>query len=131
MHICIGGVEDHKLQPAFGDIKLWKMQATSQELVRVLFSDIESNGDSKTLSGRLFQLWVIDIECIEQIVQADSDRKANAVLAIHLYRNGTEKTLQDYVDVLKESGLPRPKGLGERVEAALVEALEPVDMEVN
>ena len=126
-------VEGHKLQPAFGDIKLWKMQAISQELVRSLFSDIESNSDSKTLSGRLFQRWVIDIECLQEIVQADSDQKANAVLAIHLYRIGTEEALQDYVDVLKESGLRRPKGLGERIEAALVEAraLEAVDMEVN
>ena len=109
------------------------MQAISQELVRALFSDIESNSDSKTLSGKLFQRWVIDIECLEQIVQADSEQKANAVLAIHLYRIGTEEALQDYVDVLKESGLPRPKGLGERIEAALVEAraLETFDMEVN
>ena len=128
---CSGGVEGHKLQPAFGDIKLWKMQAIAQELVRALFSDIESNSNSKTLSGRLFQRRVIEYECLQEIVQADSDQNANAVLAIHLYRIGTEKTLRDYVDVLKESGLSRPKGLGERIEAALVEALEPVDMEVN
>ena len=107
------------------------MQDVAQELVRALFPDIESNGNSKTLRGKLFQSWVIDIECTEQIVRAHSDRKANAVVAIHLYRFGTEKTLQDYVDVLKESGLPRAKGLGERIEAALVEALDPVDMEVN
>ena len=107
------------------------MRDVVQELVRAHFPDIECNGNSKTLSGKLFQRWVIDIECLEEIVQADSDQKANAVLAIHLYRIGTEKTLQDYVDVLKQSGLRRPKGLGERIEAALVEALEPVDMEVN
>ena len=107
------------------------MQDAVQELVRAQFPGIESNGNSKTLSGRLFQRRVIDIECLQEIVQADSDRKANAVLAIHLYRAGTEEALQDYVDVLKESGLRRPKGLGERIEAALVEALDPVDMEVN
>ena len=109
------------------------MQDVVQELVRAHFPDIECNGNSKTLSGRLFQRWVIDIECLQEIVQADSDQKANALLAIHLYRIGTEEALQDYVDVLKESGPSRPKGLGKRIEAALVEArtLEPVDMEVN
>ena len=107
------------------------MQDVAKELVRAQFPDIESSGSSKALSGKLFQRWVIDIECLEQIVQADSEQKANAVLAIHLYRIGTEKTLQDYVDVLKESGLPSLKGLGERIEAALVGAREPVDMEVN
>ena len=107
------------------------MQDIAQELVRAHFADIQSSGSSKTLSGKLFQRRVIEYECLQEIVQADSDRKANAMLAMHLYRIGTEKTLQDYVDVLKESDLPRPKGLGERIEAALVEALEPVDMEVN
>ena len=107
------------------------MEDIAQELVRALFPDIESSGSSKALSGKLFKRKVIDFACLLEIVQADSDQKANAVLAIHLYRIGTETTLQDYVDVLKESGLPGLKGLGERIEAALVEAREPVDMEVN
>ena len=107
------------------------MQEGAQELVRAHFPDIQSNGCAKYLSGKLFQRKVIDYDCLHEIGQADSDQKANAVLAMHLYRIGTEEALQDYVDVLKESGLPRPKGLGERIEAALVEALEPVAMEVN
>ena len=86
------------------------MQDIVQELVRAQFPDIESSGSSKTLSGKLFQCKVIDFPCLLEIVQANGDQKVNAVLAIHLYRIGTEKTLQDYVNVLKESGLPRLKG---------------------
>ena len=98
------------------------MQDNAQELVRALFPDIESSGSSKALSGKLFQRKVIDFACLQKIRRADCDVGANAVLAEHLYRAGTEKTLQDFAHILKESGLPRQKALGEQIEAALAEA---------
>ena len=109
---------------------LWKMQDGAQELVRALFPDIESNGCAKYLSGKLFQRKVINYDCLHEIGQVDCDRKASTVLAKNLYEDGTEKSLKNFADVLKESGLPRQIVLGEWIEVAL-EALEPVDMEVN
>ena len=102
----------------------------AKELVRALFPDIESLGCAKYLCGKLFQRKVIDYDCLREIGQVDCDRKANTVLAKNLYEDGTEKSLKEYADVLKESGLPRQIVLGEWIEVAL-EALEPVDMEVN
>ena len=99
-----------------------RMQDNAQELVRALFSVIESNGSSKALSGKLFQRKVIDFACLQKIRRAECDAEANAVLAEHLYRAGTEETLQDFAHILKEYGLPRQKALGEQIEAALAEA---------
>ena len=104
----------------------------AQELVRALFPDIESNGCAKYLSGKLFQRKVINYDCLHEIGQADCDQKANAVLAKYLYRTGTEKSLKEFAGVLKESGLPKQIVLGEWIDRELaLEALEPVDMQVN
>ena len=48
---------------------------------------------------------------------ADCDAETNAILAEHLYQAGTEKMLQDFAHILKESIL------GERIKAVLAEAL--------
>ena len=94
-------------------------QDIAQKTVRALFSEIECNGSAKTLSGKLFQCWVIDYEPLQKIRRTDCDTEANAVLAEHLYETGTEKTLQEFARVLKESGLPKQKVLGEQIEVAL------------
>ena len=56
---------------------------------------------------------MIDFACLQRIQRADCD----AILAEHLYCIGTEKTLQDFAHILKESVL------GERTKAALAEIL--------
>ena len=94
-------------------------QNIPQKAVRALFSEIECNGSAKTLSGKLFQCWVIDYECLQKIRRAECDTEANAVLAEHLYQSSTEKTLQEFARILKESGLPKQKVLGEQMEAVL------------
>ena len=91
----------------------------AQKTVRALFSEIECNGSAKTLSGKLFQCLVIDYECLQKIRRAECDTEANAVLAEHLYQSSTEKTLQEFARILKESGLPKQKVLGEQIEARL------------
>ena len=60
---------------------------------------------------------MIDFACLQRIQRADCDAAVNAILAEHLYRAGTEKMLQDFAHILKESVL------GERIKAALAEAL--------
>ena len=95
------------------------LQDKAQETVRALFSEIECNGSAKTLSGKLFQGLVIDYECLQKIRRAECDTEANAVLAEHLYETSTEKTLQEFARILKESGLPKQKVLGEQIEAVL------------
>ena len=77
-------------------------QDIAQKTVRALFSEIECNGSAKTLSGKLFQCWVIDYEPLQKIRRTDCDTEANAVLAEHLYETGTEKTLQEFARVLRE-----------------------------
>ena len=94
-------------------------QDIAQKTVRALFSDIECNGSAKTLSGKLFQGLVIDYECLQKIRRADCDTEANAVLAEYLYETSTEKTLQEFARILKESGLPKQKAPGEQMEAML------------
>ena len=94
-------------------------QDIAQKTVRALFSEIEWNGSAKTLSGKLFQCWVIDYECLQKIRRADCDTEANAVLAEHLYETSTEKTLQEFARNLKVSGLPKQKVLGEQIETVL------------
>ena len=94
-------------------------QDIAQKTVRALFSEMECNGSAKTLSGKLFQCWVIDYECLQKIRRADCDTEANAVLAEHLYETSTEKTLQEFARILKESDLPKQKVLGEQIEAVL------------
>ena len=94
-------------------------QNIPQKTVRALFSEIECNGSVKTLSGKLFQCLVIDYECLQKIRRADCDTEANAVLAEHLYETSTEKTLQEFARILKESDLPKQKVLGEQIEAVL------------
>ena len=94
-------------------------QDIPQKTVRALFSEIECNGSAKTLSGKLFQCLVIDYECLQKIRRAECDTEANAVLAEHLYETSTEKTLQEFARILKESGLPKQKVLGEQIEAVL------------
>ena len=93
----------------------------AQELVRGLFSHIESSGSAKTLKGKLFQRKVINHQWYQKIGRAECDREANVLLAEHLYQSSTEETLQDFAHVLKESELPRQQALGERIEAALKE----------
>ena len=66
-----------------------------------------------------FQGLVIDYECLQKIRRAECDTEANAVLAEHLYETSTEKTLQEFARILKESGLPKQKVLGEQMEAVL------------
>ena len=97
----------------------------AQELVRALFPNIESSGSAKTLAGRMFQRKIINFACLQKIRQAQCDEEANALLAEHLYQSGTEKTLQDFANILKESDLPRQQALGERIEAALSETHSP------
>ena len=94
-------------------------QGIAQKTVRALFSEIEWNGSAKTLSGKLFQGLVIDYECLQKIRKADCDTEANAVLAEYLYETSTVKTLQEFARILKESGLPKQKVLGEQMEAVL------------
>ena len=94
-------------------------QNIAQKTVRALFYEIECNGSAKTLSGKLFQCLAIDYECLQKIRRADCDTEANAVLAEHLYETSTEKTLQEFARILKESGLPKQKVLGEQMEAVL------------
>ena len=77
------------------------------------------NGSAKTLSSKLFQCLVINYECLQKIRKADCDTEANAVLAEHLYETSTEKTLQEFARILKESGMPKQKVLGEQMEAVL------------
>ena len=64
---------------------------------------------------------MIDFACLQRIQLADckkqTDAETNAILAEHLYQAGTEKMLQDFAHILKESVL------GERIKAALAEAL--------
>ena len=64
---------------------------------------------------------MIDYECLQKIRRADCDTEfeANAVLAEHLYETSTDKTLQEFVRILKENGLPKQKVLGEQIEAVL------------
>ena len=97
----------------------------AQELVRALFPNIESSGSAKTLAGRMFQRKTINFACLQKIRQAQCDEEANTLLAEHLYQSGTEKTLQDFANILKESDLPRQQALGERIEAALSETHSP------
>ena len=97
------------------------LQDAAQDLVRGMFSHIESSGSAKTLKGRLLQRKVISFECYQKIRRAECDTDANALLAEHLYQSSTEETLQDFTHVLKESELPRQQALGERIEAALKE----------
>ena len=97
------------------------LQDDAQDLVRGMFSYIESSGSAKTLKGRLLQRKVISFECYQKIRRAECDTDANALLAEHLYQSSTEETLQDFTHVLKESELPRQQALGERIEAALKE----------
>ena len=97
------------------------LQDDAQDLVRRLFSHIESSGSAKTLKGTLLQRKVISFECYQRIRSAECDTDANAELAEHLYQSSTEETLQDFAHVLKESDLPRQQALGERIEAALIE----------
>ena len=73
---------------------------------------------AKALSGTLFQNKVIGYDCLQKIRTADCDTDANAVLAEHLYQSSTEKTLQEFYTILKESGLPKQE-LGEQIEATL------------
>ena len=94
-------------------------QNIAQKTVRALFSEIECDGSAKTLNGKLFQHLVINYECFQKIRRADCDTEKNAVLAEHLYETSTEKTLQEFARVLKESGLPKQKVLGEQIEAVL------------
>lgn len=96
-------------------------QDDAQELVRRMFSYIESSGSAKTLKGKLLQRKVISYESYQKIGRAECDTDANAVLAEHLYQSSTEETLQDLAHVLKESDLPRQQALGEQIEAALKE----------
>ena len=97
------------------------LQDNAQELIRGMFSYIESSGSAKSLKGKLLQRKVISYECYQKICRAECDTDANAVLAEHLYQSSTEETLQDFAHVLKESDLPRQQALGERMEAALTE----------
>ena len=90
------------------------MQDCTQELAWALFPDIDSSSSS---SKTLFQCKVIDFACLQRIQRANCDAETNAILAEHLYRAGTEKMLQDFAHILKESVL------GERIKAALAEAL--------
>ena len=101
--------------PGIGAMSQDKAQGT----VRALFTLIESSASAKALSGKLFQYKVIDYDCVQKIRRADCDTDANAVLAEHLYQTSTEKTLQEFYTILKESGLPKQKELGEQIEAAL------------
>ena len=94
-------------------------QNIAQKTVRALFSEIECDGSAKTLSGKLFQCLVIDYECLQRIRRAECDTEANAVLVEHLYETSTEKTLQEFARILKESGLPKQKVLREQMEAVL------------
>ena len=94
-------------------------QDIAQKTVRALFSEIECDVSTKTLSGKLFQCLVIDYECLQKIRRADCDTEANAVLAEHLYETSSEKTLQEFARILKESYLPKQKVLGEQIEAVL------------
>ena len=91
----------------------------AQKTVRALFSEIECNGSAKIQSGKLFQCLVIDYEHLQKIRRAECNTEANAVLAEHLYETSTEKTLQEFARILKESGLPKQKVLGEQMEAVL------------
>ena len=93
----------------------------TQELVRGLFSHIQSSGSAKTLKGKLFQRKVINHQYYQKIGRAECDREANVLLAEHLYQSSTEETLQDFAHVLKESDLPRQQALGKQIEAALKE----------
>ena len=94
-------------------------QNIAQTTVRALFSEIECNGSAKTLSGKLFQGLVIEYEPMRKIRNAGCDTEANAVLAEHLYETSTEKTLQEFARILKESDLPKQKCLGKQIEAVL------------
>ena len=94
-------------------------QDKAQGAVRALFTLIESSASAKALSGKLFQYKVINYDCLQKIRRADCDTDANAVLAEHLYQSSTEMTLQKFYTILKESGLPKQKELGEQIEAAL------------
>ena len=94
-------------------------QDIAQKTVCALFSEIECNGSAKTLSGKLFQGLVIDYECLQKIRRAECDTEANAVLAEHLYETSTEKTLQEFARILKESSLPKQKVLREQMEVVL------------
>ena len=73
-------------------------------------------------------VFIDGLDCLLLVVEVAHED--NAVLAKYLYRAGTEKSLKEFADVLKESGLPKQIVLGEWIEVSL-EALEPVDMEVN
>ena len=57
---------------------------------------------------------MIDYECLQKIRRADCNTEANAVLAEHLYQTSTEKTLQEFARILKESGLPKQKVRADR-----------------
>ena len=94
-------------------------QDNAQETLRALFADIEGSASARTLSAKLFQCMVIDYECLQKIRIAHCDTDSNAVLAEHLYRTSTEKTLKVFAHILKESGLPKQRVLGERIEASL------------
>ena len=106
-------------------------QDKAQGAVRALFTLIESSASAKALSGKLFQYEVIGYDCLQKIRRADCDTDANAVLAEHLYQSSTEKTLQEFYTILKESGLPKQKKLGEQIEAALTAADTAVALTVS
>ena len=55
----------------------------------------------------------------DPIIRADCDTEANALMVEHLYETSTEKTLQEFARILKESGLPKQKVLGEQIETVL------------
>ena len=84
------------------------IQEKAQEIARALFSEMNGNGSPKTLSGELFQCLV---DC-ERLL-----KKANAVLADHLYETSTEKILHEFARILKECFR-----LGEQIEAVLTGA---------
>ena len=111
--------QNPRVRPTTSAERCRMSQDIAQKTVRALFSEIECNGSAKTLSGKLFQGLVIDYECLQKIRRADCDTEANAVLAEHLYETSTEKTLQGFTRILKESGLPKQKCLGEQIEAVL------------
>ena len=81
------------------------IQDKAQEMARALFSEMNGKGSAKTLSGELFQCLV---DC-ERLL-----KKANAVLADHLYVTSTEKILHEFARILKECFR-----LGEQIKAAL------------
>ena len=99
----------------------WFTESSGHKVVRALFSKIKNDSSSKNLSAKLYQSEVINFQCLQQIQEASSDTEANAVLAEHLYHAGTNKKLQDFAHILIESDLPKQKGLGERIEAALAD----------